>query len=49
MDDIFLDLDEIEELNLDNKFVLKSHEFAEKLKKRGINIKKPIWENFKAS
>ena len=49
VEDIFTDLEEFEDLDLDNEFVVKSHQIAEKLKKKGINIKKPRWKDLKAS
>lgn len=49
MEDIFTDLEEFEDLDLDNEFVVKSHKIAEKLKKKGINIRKPRWNDLKAS
>ena len=49
MEDLFVGIEDIEELDLNNEFVIKSHRVAEKLKKRGFNIKKPLWRNFEAS
>jgi|TARA_B100001971_G_C17982623_1_gene428195 hypothetical protein len=49
MDDSILDFDDFNDLDLDNEFVKKSHIFAEKLKKKGFNIKELKWKNYKAS
>ena len=42
-----MDLEDFEFQN--NEFVIKSHKVAEQLKKKGFKIKKPVWENHKAS
>lgn len=49
MEDFLMEFEELEELGLTNEFVIKSHKTAEMLRKKGINIKKPVWKNLKAS
>jgi len=48
VEDIFK-MDEMGEISLDDEFVLKIHRIAEKLRKRGFNIKKPVMESNEAS
>ena len=48
MDDSIFDFDDFE-LDTENEFVKNSHKFAEKLKKKGFNIKELRWRGNKAS
>ena len=48
MEDIFIDIEEFGDL-YSNESVIKSHKIAEGLRKKGVCIKKPVWENYKAS
>lgn len=50
MDDEFLlDLDEFDNILYNDETVIRSHKVAESLKKKGFNVKKPLWGNLKAS